>query len=45
MQEAKDITSDYVDRITRTKEITREELIKGLKREKERKPFPNSSLP
>ena len=37
IQEAKDVTSDYVDRITRTtKEITREELIKGLKKEKEK---------
>ena len=41
MQEAKDVTSDYVDRFTKsTKEITREELIKGLKREKEKKYFP-----
>ncbi|OGW52360.1 MAG: hypothetical protein A2Y81_03340 [Nitrospirae bacterium RBG_13_43_8] len=36
IQEAKDVTSDYVDRITSsTKEITREELLRGLKREKE----------
>ena len=45
MQEAKDVTSDYVDRITGTKEITREELIKGLKKEKERKSSPNSFSP
>lgn len=46
IQEAKDVTSDYVDRITSTtKEITREELIKGLKREKEKKSSPNSSSP
>jgi type II secretory pathway component GspD/PulD (secretin) len=46
IQEAKDVTSDYVDRITgTTKEITREELMKGLKREKERKSSPNSSSP
>ena len=37
MQEAKDVTSDYVDRFTRgKKDITREELINGLKREKEK---------
>jgi type II secretory pathway component GspD/PulD (secretin) len=46
MQEAKDVTSVYVDRITgSTKEITREELIKGLKREKEKKSSPSSSSP
>jgi type II secretory pathway component GspD/PulD (secretin) len=45
IQEAKDITSDYVDRITSPKGITREELINGLKREKERKSYPNSSSP
>lgn len=37
MQEAKDVTSHYVDRFTRDKrDITREDLIKGLKREKEK---------
>ncbi len=45
MQEAKDITSDYVDRITRnTKDITREELIRELKREKtQEKNYPSNS--
>jgi general secretion pathway protein D len=46
MQEAKDVTSDYVDRITgSTKEITREELIKGLKKEKEKSYSPNTFSP
>jgi type II secretory pathway component GspD/PulD (secretin) len=46
IQEAKDITSDYVDRITgSSKQVTREELIKGLKREKEKKSSPSSSSP
>jgi general secretion pathway protein D len=36
MQEAKDVTSDYVDKFTRGRDITREDLIKGLKREKEK---------
>jgi type II secretory pathway component GspD/PulD (secretin) len=36
MQEAKDVTSDYVDRVTRgRRDITREELMQGLKREKQ----------
>ncbi len=46
IQEAKDVTSDYVDRFTRGKrDMTREDLIKDLKKEKERKSSPNSSLP
>jgi type II secretory pathway component GspD/PulD (secretin) len=44
MQEAKDITSDYVNRFTGTNiGVTREELIKGLKREKE-KNLPSDSF-
>ncbi len=46
MQEAKDVTSDYVDRFTRGKrDITREDLIKGLKRENERKIYLPILLP
>jgi type II secretory pathway component GspD/PulD (secretin) len=46
MQEVKDVTSDYVDRVTRgKKEITREELINGLKREKEKNYSPNAFSP
>ena len=46
MQEVKDVTSDYVDRFTRgKKDITREELINGLKREKEKNQTLISSSP
>jgi type II secretory pathway component GspD/PulD (secretin) len=46
MQEAQDVTSDYVNKFTRSnREITTEDLIKGLKREKEKKSSPNSSSP
>ncbi len=43
--EAKDVTSDYVNKFTRTnREVTREELIKELKREKmQEKDYPSSS--
>jgi general secretion pathway protein D len=49
MQEAKDVTSDYVNEFTKTnRDVTREDLIKGLKREKqerEKNSPSNSSSP
>ncbi|HLA00838.1 MAG TPA: type II and III secretion system protein, partial [Thermodesulfovibrionales bacterium] len=45
MQEAKDVTSDYVDKFTRGRDITREDLIKGLKKEKEKIYSPNTFSP
>jgi general secretion pathway protein D len=46
IQEAKDITSEYINRFTETNVgVTREELMRGLEREKQENQTPNPSSP